>query len=72
MTSTTDIATPPRATVRIPTASGDEIDAWVYRPGGDGPRPAVVMAHGFAAVKAGGMAPFCGAVLPRRVHGHRV
>jgi dienelactone hydrolase len=58
MTSTTDIATPPRATVRIPTASGDEIDAWVYRPGGDGPRPAVVMAHGFAAVKAGGMAPF--------------
>jgi pimeloyl-ACP methyl ester carboxylesterase len=47
-----------RTTVLIPTASGDEIEAWVYRPEGDGPHPAVVMAHGFAAVKAGGLAPF--------------
>jgi uncharacterized protein len=47
-----------RTTVRIPTASGDEIEAWLYRPEGDGPHPAVVMAHGFAAVKAGGLAPF--------------
>ena len=45
-----------RNTVRIPTASGDEIEAWVYRPEGDGPHPAVVLAHGFAAVKAGGLA----------------
>jgi uncharacterized protein len=58
MTSTNDTATPPRATVRIPTASGDEIEAWVYRAAGEGPRPAVVMAHGFAAVKAGGLQPF--------------
>jgi dienelactone hydrolase len=57
MTSANDTATP-RATVRIPTASGDEIEAWVYRPDGEGPRPAVVMAHGFAAVKAGGLQPF--------------
>jgi len=56
-----EIATPDRITVRIPTASGDELDAWVYRPDGNGthpPYPAVVMAHGFAAVKAGGLAAF--------------
>jgi alpha-beta hydrolase superfamily lysophospholipase len=57
-TGTKDIATPHRATVRIPTASGEEIEAWVYRPGGEGPHPAVVMAHGLAAVKAGGLEPF--------------
>jgi hypothetical protein len=39
-----NIAAAARTTVRIPTASGDEIEAWVYRPEGDGPRPAVVMA----------------------------
>ena len=37
-----------RTTVRIPTASGDDLEAWVYRPDGHGPHPAVVMAHGFA------------------------
>ena len=58
MTSANDATTEPRATVRIPTASGDEIEAWVYRPEGKGPHPAVVMAHGFAAVKAGGLQPF--------------
>jgi pimeloyl-ACP methyl ester carboxylesterase len=58
MSSNPDIETTPRTTVLIPTASGDEIEAWVYRPEGDGPHPAVVMAHGFAAVKAGGLAPF--------------
>lgn len=55
---TTDNATPPRTTVRIPTASGDEIEAWVYLPNGEGPHPAVVMAHGIGAIKAGGLAPF--------------
>jgi dienelactone hydrolase len=47
-----------RTTVRIPTASGDDLEAWVYRPDGHGPHPAVVMAHGFAGVKAGGLEPF--------------
>src|SRR3989442_2321643 len=46
MTTTRDPATPPRTTVRIPTASGDEIEAWVYRPQGEGPHPPAVMAHG--------------------------
>jgi dienelactone hydrolase len=57
MTISQDIATG-RTTVRIPTASGAGLEAWVYRPAGEGPHPAVVMAHGFAAVKAGGLAPF--------------
>jgi uncharacterized protein len=57
-TSHRDIGTPARTTVRIPTAAGDEIEAWLYRPEGAGPHPAIVMAHGFAAVKAGGLAPF--------------
>src|SRR3954468_12369078 len=58
MTSTSDTATSTRTTVRIPTASGDEIEAWLYLPEGDGPHPAVVMAHGIGAIKAGGLAPF--------------
>jgi dienelactone hydrolase len=53
-----DTAAAARTTVRIPTASGDEIEAWVYRPEGDGPHPAVVMAHGFAGIKPGGLAAF--------------
>lgn len=53
-----DISTPHPTTVRIPMASGDELETWVYRPEGKGPHPAVVMAHGFAAVKAGGLAAF--------------
>src|SRR6267142_208963 len=47
-----------RITVQIPTASGDAIEAWVYLPEGSGPHPAVVMAHGIGAIKAGGLAPF--------------
>jgi len=51
-------AAPSRTTVRVPTASGDELEAWLYLPEGDGPHPAVVMAHGIGAIKAGGLAPF--------------
>jgi dienelactone hydrolase len=55
---TDDKAVPARTTVRIPTASGDKIEAWVYLPTGEGPHPGVVMAHGIGAVKAGGLQPF--------------
>ena len=48
----------PRTTIRIPTASGDELEAWLYLPEGDGPHPAVVMAHGIGGIKAGGLAPY--------------
>jgi hypothetical protein len=51
-------AAAPRTTTRIPTASGDELEAWLYLPEGDGPHPAVVMAHGIGGIKAGGLAPF--------------
>jgi len=51
-------SSPNRITVQIPTASGDAIEAWVYLPEGSGPHPAVVMAHGIGAIKAGGLAPF--------------
>src|SRR5258705_8817964 len=47
-----------RITVQIATASGDAIEAWVYLPEGNGPHPAVVMAHGIGGIKAGGLAPF--------------
>ncbi len=47
-----------RITVQIPTDSGDLIEAWVYRPEGSGPHPAVVMAHGIGGIKAGGLGPF--------------
>src|SRR4029450_854142 len=52
-----NVTAPPRTTVRIPTASGDELEAWLYLPEGDGPHPAVVMAHGIGGIKAGGLAP---------------
>jgi fermentation-respiration switch protein FrsA (DUF1100 family) len=42
-----------RTTVRIPTASGDDLEARVYQPEGHGPHTAVVMAHEFAGVKEG-------------------
>lgn len=58
MTNPKDNAAASRTTARIPTASGDELEAWLYLPEGDGPHPAVVMAHGFAGVKAGGLVPF--------------
>jgi fermentation-respiration switch protein FrsA (DUF1100 family) len=47
-----------RITVQIPATSGDELEAWLYLPEGDGPHPVVVMAHGIGAIKAGGLAPF--------------
>src|SRR3954447_22183682 len=58
MMTTSDVDNPARTTVRIPSDSGGEIDAWLYRPEGDGPHPAVVLAHGIGAIKAGGLAPF--------------
>jgi hypothetical protein len=49
MTGTDQIAGPTRAAVGIPTESGDEIEAWLYLPEGDGPHPAVVLAQGIGA-----------------------
>lgn len=40
-----------RDDVTIPVG-GTELAAWLYRPEGEGPHPAVVLAHGFGAPKA--------------------
>src|SRR6266436_2628395 len=55
---TTNDSSAKRITVQIPTASGDAIEAWVYMPAGNGPHPAIVMAHGIGGIKAGGLTPF--------------
>ena len=34
--------------VRIPAEGGIELGAWLFLPEGDGPHPAITMAHGFA------------------------
>jgi predicted alpha/beta hydrolase len=47
-----------RTTVRIPTPSGEQIEAGYYQPDGAGPFHAVLMGHGMGAVKAGGLQPF--------------
>jgi uncharacterized protein len=47
-----------RIAVRIPAGRGEELDAWMYLPGGTAPHPVVVMAHGVGGVKAAGLAPF--------------
>src|ERR1700742_3448125 len=58
MATVIETATLHRSVVRIPTADGEELEAWVYLPVGDGPHPAVVMGHGMGAIKACGLAPF--------------
>ena len=40
------------------TSGGGQCAAWFHLPEGDGPFPAVVMAHGFTAVKEMGLEPF--------------
>ena len=45
--------------VRFKTDSGDELSAWLYLPeGGKARRPAISMAHGFAATRWHGLARF--------------
>lgn len=62
-----------RQEIRFP---GDvaELAAWLYLPEGPGPHPAVVMAHGFSAVKEMGLDAyarvFCEAGLAVIVHDH--
>jgi hypothetical protein len=51
-----EVSSADRITEKIPTASGDAIEAWVYLPEGNSPHPAIVMAHGIGGIKAGGLA----------------
>lgn len=47
-----------RTDLRIPTSSGEHIDAWLYEPTGLAPFPVVVMGHGIGGIKAIGLTPF--------------
>lgn len=58
MTANDNPTTPTRTTVGISTKSGDTIEAWLYRPAGQGPHPGIVLAHGLAGIKAGGLDAF--------------
>ena len=45
-----------RKEVRFKDDGGDELSAWLYLPdGGEGRRPAISMAHGFAATRWHGL-----------------
>lgn len=46
-----------RNDVRIPTGDGVELAGWSYQPQGPGPHPAVVLSHGFSALKVMGLDP---------------
>jgi fermentation-respiration switch protein FrsA (DUF1100 family) len=65
-----------RESVRLPTADGTQLDAWLYRPANAAARvPAITMAHGFSAVKEMGLAryaeAFAAAGFAVLVHDHR-
>src|SRR6202166_2298793 len=44
--------------VKLPAEGGIELGAWLFLPKGDGSRPAITMAHGFAEVKEHGLERF--------------
>jgi uncharacterized protein len=61
--------------VRIPAEGGIALGAWLFVPEGDGPRPAITMAHGFAGTREHGIEPFAKAFAAAGfvvlVHDHR-
>ena len=65
-----------REDVRFKLDDGVELSAWLYRPeGGEGPRPAISMAHGFAGTRWHGLAryaeKFAAAGFVVLLHDHR-
>jgi len=61
--------------VKVPAEGGLELGAWLFLPKGDGIRPAITMAHGFAGVKEHGLERFAQAFAAAGfvvlVHDHR-
>jgi hypothetical protein len=61
--------------VKVPAEGGLELGAWLFLPKGDGIRPAITMAHGFAGVKEHGLERFTQAFAAAGfvvlVHDHR-
>ncbi len=47
-----------RTDVEFPGAGGVTLRGWLYRPDGDAPAPAVIMAHGFSATRHMGLPAF--------------
>jgi dienelactone hydrolase len=45
-------------TVRIPVDGKAKLHAWLFRPPGTGPFPAITMANGFGGLKYHGLRPF--------------
>ncbi len=64
-----------RSDIEFQTADGVTLRGWLYLPEGEGPHPAVVMAHGFSAVKEVFLDQyaeiFCAAGLACVVYDHR-
>jgi uncharacterized protein len=61
--------------VKVPAEGGIELGAWLFLPKGEGIRPAITMAHGFAGVKEHGLERFAQAFAAAGfvvlVHDHR-
>ncbi len=61
--------------VKVPAEGGIELSAWLFLPEGDGIRPAITMAHGFAGAKEHGLERFAQAFAATGfvvlVHDHR-
>jgi len=61
--------------VKVPAEGGIELGAWLFLPEGEGIRPAITMAHGFAGVKEHGLERFAQAFAAAGfvvlVHDHR-
>jgi fermentation-respiration switch protein FrsA (DUF1100 family) len=61
--------------VKVPAEGGIELSAWLFLPEGDGIRPAITMAHGFAGAKEHGLERFAQAFAAAGfvvlVHDHR-
>jgi dienelactone hydrolase len=66
---------PQKLDVRIPAEGGVELGAWLFKPVGQGPHPAITMAHGFAGSKEHGLERFARAFAAAGfvvlVHDHR-
>lgn len=66
---------PERIDVRIPAEGGITLAAWLYRPEGIGPHPAITMAHGFGGIKEQGLDPVARSFAEKGflvlVHDHR-
>lgn len=64
-----------RSDIGFDAADGTHMGGWLFLPDGEGPHPTISMAHGYAAIKEQGLAPFAEAFAKAgyavMVHDHR-